>query len=272
MQYYNGGLPPRDNGEIIFTNGSDGDMSRCLVHRSGNAIELNKSSLEVQYSVVQEGWTRSFIAKDNSSMRLNWCAVLRSREEGLLGWNDSFLQWGNILISGTGQMCTYRHGQVQGDSTGGRRSIQLSGRVSGFMNGETVIYNNYGGNAVNISNKSYLENEYHDTYRYWVWGCLGQYGGPDSDDEPGGGYGSGYVYAFQNSGPQGNINVIGASNGYVGKAHLNGLNAFQNSLYYSGNWYAYENHANPSQAFTTYGPDNATLWSTTSARPPISFT
>ena len=198
MQYYKSTTPPSNNGEIQWTRNSTGEINKLFVHRSGNAIETRmNSAVSMRYVVHQEGWTRSFIAKNQSSIDAQWCASIRPREDAFLSWNKSFMHLGNILISGCNYICTFDHNQDAGTSTTGNKAIQLSGSASTFTNNPLVVYNGYGGYGVFLSHDVYIENEDTDNSntRWWFWGNYGQYGEGEGD-----GYGSGDPTTLWNGG------------------------------------------------------------------------
>ena len=201
MQYYQGSTDSYANevyggGQFRFDRNTTGEVSRCLMHRSGHAFEaFSNSSLGIQYTVCQEPWQVSYIAKDNSNLSLNWCASIKARHSGVLSWNRATINMSHILISGTSFNNVYYSSTPTGHNIGSM-GIQLSGGGYIFMTGHVVFYNGYDGHAIYMSyGPCYIENNYATSTlgdqgcNFWIHNNLGQYGEGSAD-----GYGVGNPY------------------------------------------------------------------------------
>ena len=183
------------NGTFRFDRNTTGEVSRCLMHRSGGGYCLyDNSSLNIRYAQSQESWHRSFTSTDNSHLALSWVASIKARECGVLSWSSASVTLGNMLISGTGFTNVMSWNGVNRPTKG----IWLSGGASVYMDDHVVLYNGFDGYAIEMSfGPCYIENAYVGQRYFWIHHNLGQYGEGSADDPP---YGSGNPYTLYNGG------------------------------------------------------------------------
>jgi hypothetical protein len=199
MQYQPTEIPAGGkNGTFRFDRNTTGEVSRCLMHRSGSGYCLyDNSSLNIRYAQSQESWHRSFTSTDNSHLTLNWVASIKARECGVLSWSSASVRLGNMLISGTG----FTNVMAYSGDNRPTKGIWLSGGASVYMDDHVVLYNGFDGHAIEMSfGPCYIENAYPTERHFWIHNNLGQYGEGSGFVGDGGAYGTGNPYTLYNGG------------------------------------------------------------------------